>query len=145
MALGAAADEAPASPEALLAQFAADFATRDAGAQAALFAPDAAFFGSTVPEMLRGTEGARAYLERAWANAAPGRMGCDILARDQPARDLALLAAWCVPVRPGRSSTIRLSAVARQDAAGWRFALLHVSAPPAPRQGGSLPGGAEVP
>ena len=67
----------PESPQAALDQFAANFSTLDVGAMAGLFRPDAAFFGSTVPGLLRGQEGARAYFEQAWASAARGTMTCD--------------------------------------------------------------------
>ncbi len=53
----------PESPQAALDRFAANFSTLDVGAMVALFRPDAAFFGSTVPGLLRGQDGARTYFE----------------------------------------------------------------------------------
>ena len=128
-----AAAAAPASPEALLEAFAANFATLDVAAQAALFTPDAAFFGSTVPELLRGPEGANRYFAEAWARASPGTMTCEVQSWRQPSPDLVLLSAWCRLVRPERTSQLRLSGAAMRGADGWRFVELHISAPPPPR------------
>ncbi|WP_431267848.1 nuclear transport factor 2 family protein [Dankookia sp. P2] len=129
----AAAAPAPASAEALLDRFAANSATLDVAAQAALFAPDAAFFGSSVPGLLRGPEGARGYFAEAWAKASPGTMTCEVQSWRQPSPDLVLVSAWCRLVRPERTAQLRLSGAAQRGPDGWRFAELHVSAAPAPR------------
>jgi hypothetical protein len=120
----------PESPQAALDRIAANFSTLDVSAMAALFRPDAALFGSTVPGLLRGPEGARTYFEQAWANAARGTMTCDPTASQQPAPDVVLFATVCRLARPERTSTVRVSGAAMRDGEGWRFAELHVSAQP---------------
>ncbi|MBL6454537.1 nuclear transport factor 2 family protein [Belnapia sp. T6] len=123
----------PESPQAPLDRFAANFSTLDVGAMVALFRPDAAFFGSTVPGLLRGQGGVRTYFEQAWANAARGTMTCDPAIIQHPAPDVALFATVCRLVRPDRTSAVRVSGAALRDGEEWRFAELHVSASPAPR------------
>src|SRR4051812_19594387 len=121
------------SPQAVLDRFAANFSTLDVGAMAALFRPDAIFFGSTVPGLLRGQEGARAYFEQAWANVTPGTMKCDPAAFQQPAPEVSLFATICQLSRPGRNATARVSGAVLHDGEGWRFAELHISVSPSPR------------
>ena len=121
------------TPQAVLDRFADGFATLDADAMAILFRPDATFFGSTVPELLRGQNGARTYFERVWSNAPKGAVTCDSTAFQHPTSDLALFATTCRLVRPERTFTLRMSGAVMRGGEGWRFADLHVSAPPAPR------------
>jgi uncharacterized protein (TIGR02246 family) len=121
------------NPQALLDRFAASFATLDVAAMAALFRPDAVFFGSTVPGLLHGQDGARAYFGKAWASAARGTMTCDPAALQHPAPDVALFATRCRLARPEQVSTVRVSGATIRDGEGWRFAELHVSSPPGPR------------
>lgn len=121
------------SPAALLERFAAHFASRDVAAQAALFQPEASFFGSSVPGLLRGQEGARAYFQQAWGNAAPATVTCAPASLQQAAPGLVLFATTCQLQRGEQSRGLRLSGAMQQDAEGWRFANLHVSAAPAPR------------
>lgn len=137
--------QAPAgaeTPQAVLDRFAATFTTRDVDAVAALFAPDATFFGSSfqgLAEPLRGPEGARAYFARPFAPDGP-RLGlvCQTEAMRELVPALALAAAICrVDVAQPDGSTVqrtlRVSAALARGQAGWRFADLHVSvAPPAP-------------
>jgi hypothetical protein len=123
----------PENPQAALDGFAANFSTLDVGAMVALFRPDAFLFGSTVPGLLRGQDGARAYFEQAWASAARGTMTCDPVPFQQPAPGVALFATVCRLARPERTSTVRVSGTAIRDGEGWRFAELHVSASPASR------------
>ncbi|MDB5412852.1 MAG: hypothetical protein JWR10_1187 [Rubritepida sp.] len=123
----------PESPQAVLDRFAANFFTRDAAAQAALFRPDATFFGSSVPRLLRGPEDALGYFQQAWAKAAPGVMTCDAVVFQQPAPDVVLFSAICRLVRPERTTILRASGTVMRDVEGWRFADLHVSAAPPPR------------
>lgn len=121
------------TPQAVLDRFAGGFSTLDANAMAVLFRPDATFFGSTVPELLRGQDGARAYFERVWANAPKGTVTCDPTAFQYPMPEIALFATTCRLVRPERTFVLRMSGAVMRDGEGWRFAGLHVSAPPAPR------------
>ncbi|TCH97983.1 hypothetical protein EJV46_12275 [Roseococcus sp. SYP-B2431] len=130
--MSGAAPAGEASPQAVLERFAANFQTRDAAAQAALFRPDATFLGSSVPGLLRGPEGALGYFRAAWADAAPGRMTCDPVFQ-QPAPDVVLFSAICRLVRPERTAVLRANGTVMRDAQGWRFADLHVSASPPPR------------
>lgn len=65
------------TPQAVLDRFAVGFSTLDANPMAVLFRPDATFFGSTVPKLLRGPDGARSYFEGVWANAPEGTVTCD--------------------------------------------------------------------
>ncbi len=123
----------PESPQAVLDSFAANFATLDVGAMVALFRPDTTFFGSTVPGMLRGQDGARSYFEPSWANAPRSTMTCDPAAFQQASPEVTLFATVCRLARPERTFTLRVSGAARHDEVGWRFAQLHVSASPAPR------------
>ncbi|WP_424811473.1 nuclear transport factor 2 family protein [Roseococcus sp. YIM B11640] len=120
----------PSSPQAVIESFAANFLSRDAAKQAALFHEDASFFGSSVPGLLRGPEGALGYFRKAWAEAAPGVMTCEELVLQPIAPDLSLFAATCRLARPGRISVLRASGAIRRADHGWRFASLHVSAAP---------------
>lgn len=121
------------SPEAVLERFAANFLSQDAAAQAALFRPDAVFIGSSVPGLLQGPEGALDYFRTAWAKAAPGTMTCDPVILRRLTEEIAVFSALCRLVRPERTSTLRASGTLIHDAEGWRFAELHVSATPPPR------------
>jgi len=121
------------NPQSALDGFAANFSTLDVSAMVALFRPDAVFFGSTVPGLLRGQEGARAYFEQAWATAARGTMTCDPVPFQQPVPGVALFATACRLARPERTSAVRVSGAVLRDGEGWRFAELHVSVSPAPR------------
>ena len=132
LAMSGAAQAGQPSPQAVLDRFAANFHTKDAEGQAALFRPDATFFGSSVPGLLRGPAGALGYFQTAWATAAPGTMSCDPVFQ-QPAPDVVLFSAVCRLVRPERTAALRASGTMMQDAEGWRFADLHVSVAPAPR------------
>ena len=63
------------SPQAVLDRFASTFDSRDVDAVAALFTPDATFFGSSfqgLAEPLRGPDGARAYFARVFAPVVGG-------------------------------------------------------------------------
>ena len=121
------------TPQTVLAQFANGFSTLDVASMVKLFRPDATFFGSTVPELLRGQDGARNYFERVWTNAPRGTVTCDPTVFQTPTPDLALFATTCRLVRPEKTFTLRLSGAMLRDREGWRFADLHVSAPPTPR------------
>ncbi len=127
----ARAQDGPAS---LIERFAAGFATSDPQVMAAMFRPDATLFGSAEPDLLRGPEGARGYFTRAWPPGWQRQLSCDVLnAREVSAA--ATLEAWCrfegvTPDGAPRSLGLRVSALAMRDEAGWRFASLHVSAPP---------------
>jgi ketosteroid isomerase-like protein len=132
IAMSGAAQAGQESSQAVLDRFAANFHTKDAAAQAALFRPDATFIGSSVPGMLRGPEGALSYFRTAWASAAPGTMTCESVFQ-QPAPDVVLFSAICRLVRPERTAVLRANGTILRDAEGWRFADLHVSATPPPR------------
>ena len=123
----------PQSPQALLDSFAANFFTMDAAAQAALFRDDATFFGSSVPGMLRGPEGALGYFLGGWAKASPGVMSCELVTFQTPAPDVVLFSAVCRLVRAEGVKILRASGSMMHDPEGWRFADLHVSAAPAAR------------
>lgn len=130
-----------AGPQALLDRFAACFASRDVAAVAALFTADAVFFGSSFhgaadAPPLRSPEGARAYFGRAWADGVPRLMQCRTEVLREPVPGLVLAAAVCrIERRQPDGSVVagdlRLSAALAGDAAGWRFAQLHVSVAPA--------------
>jgi len=121
------------APERVLERFAANFSTLDVSAMTALFRPDTAFFGSTVPRLLRGPAGVDEYFQKAWAGAAPGTMTCDIQSIQKPTQDVTLMAAMCQLARPGRTSVVRVSAALTHDVEGWLFSDLHVSAEPPTR------------
>jgi ketosteroid isomerase-like protein len=131
------------SPQAVLDRFAATFTSRDVDAVAALFTPDATFFGSSfqgLAEPLRGPDGARAYFVRVFAPGGP-RLGlaCRTEAMREPAPSLALAASVCrLDVAQADGSavqrTLRVSATLAHGQAGWRFTDLHVSVSPPPPQ-----------
>jgi len=123
----------------LIARFAAGFATLDPTVMAALFRPDATFFGSTEPDLLRGPEGVRGYFERSWPPGSTRRVECEVLDTREVSADAAMLDALCrvesgAPDGTRRSGGLRVSALALRDGVGWCFAALHASAPPAPRR-----------
>jgi ketosteroid isomerase-like protein len=128
--LAVPARAAPASPEAVIAQFAANFTPRDVAAQAALFRPDALIFGSTAAPLLRGPDGAREYFGRAWATGTGATVTCEPAAFLRPAPGLVLFATTCRVARGEVVRGLRLSGTLQQDTDGWRFAEFHGSAPP---------------
>src|SRR4051794_2621398 len=119
----------------LIGRFTAGFAAMDPAVMASLFRPDATFFGSTQPDLMRGPEGVKGYFTRAWASGGRRQLTCDVLNTRELSATAAMLDAQCrvegvLSDGTPRSGVLRVSALALRDEGGWRFASLHVSDPP---------------
>ena len=133
--LSSGAAHAQDGPASLIDRFTAGFAAMDPAVMASLFRPDATFFGSTQPDLMRGPEGVRDYFARGWASGGRRQLTCETLNAREVSATAAMLDARCrvegvLGDGTPRSGVLRVSALALRDEAGWRFASLHVSDPP---------------
>ena len=127
------------APQSALRRFEAAYNATDPAAMAALFRPDATFFGQAEPELQRGTESVRGYFIRGWPPGTGRSISCNILSMREISPGAASFVAMCDTrrARPDgqqESRGLRLTGLVTRDSEGWGFADVHASTSPPPRR-----------
>lgn len=122
-------------PGAALEAFVAAYRVADPAAVAMLFGPDSTFFGPTENDLHRGANAVRAYFTRAWPPGTLRNIACEGMSTLELPPASAVIAGTCRieaprPDGPPATASMRLTMVLAQEAAGWRIASMHMSAPP---------------
>lgn len=128
------AEADPAGPRALIQRWLQAFLAADVDAIAALYAPDATFFGTSGQALVLDAAGVRTYFEQALTWARPVR--AELLEESVKVLvpGMAVVCALDAVAWDDRGTTVtsagRVSFVLRQTAQGWRIVHFHRSALP---------------